>query len=77
MRTLKLGDIVESLIDDTFTLKGVTYKTLIKGAHYKVIAIHPWEQANNDVELEPVNEPDVSVYAKPSELKLVSEGVAA
>ncbi|WP_180115160.1 hypothetical protein [Acinetobacter sp. YH12140] len=78
MRALKFGDIVESLIDDTFTHNGTTYKTLIKGHRYKVvgfdISIHPDPYP---IELQPIGEPDTSVYAKASELKLVSEGVAA
>lgn len=78
MRSFKFGDIVESLIDDTITDNGTTYKTLIKGHHYKVIgfdiSIRPDPYP---IELQPIDELDTSVYAKASELKLVSEGVAA
>ena len=78
MSKLKVGDIVESLIDDTLIHNGTTYKTLIKGQQYKVIGFVI--STNSDpypIELQPIDEPNTSVYAKASELKLVSEGVAA
>lgn len=69
MSTLKVGDIVVSLTDDQFESKGVTYKSLIKGGKYKVVDIRT--RSTHPIELEPLSDPDVFVYAKPEELELV------
>lgn len=75
MSTLKIGDIVVSLVDDQFESKGITYKTLIKGEKYRIVGIHPCFAYQ--IELEPLSEPDVFVYAKPEELEQVLDVVKA
>lgn len=70
MTDLKVGDIVVSLIDDQIQNHGVIFKTLIKGEKYKVVSICPY--ATHSIELEPLSEPDVFVYAKPEELELAA-----
>ena len=69
MSDLKVGDIVVSLIDDQFESKGITCKTMIKGAKYEVMCIHP--NGTNPIELAPLSDPDEFIFAKPEELELV------
>jgi len=68
MSTLKIGDIVISLIDDSFEKNGIAYKSLIKGEKYKVMHIH--QNATYPIELEPLSDPNVFVFASHDEVML-------
>lgn len=75
MIDFNIGDIVTPVLNEDVVCNGVLYKALIKGEKYKVLFINSTKE--HPIEITPINEDAVYIFAKREELRLVFKGVVA